>query len=83
MVFADDFAAVAGLTCAPVLRLLELFQPIQLTDFFEPFVNQLPGEWTVGTDFAPVLARAAGTVHHFLRTPRDGADAARLATNKG
>jgi len=72
------------LTRAPVLGLLDLFQTVELADFFQAFVNQLPGAWTVGVDFASVLARAAArTVHHFLRTPRDGADAAGLATNKG
>jgi hypothetical protein len=41
-----------------------------LADFFEAFVNQLPGAGTVGVDFATVFAgTAAWAVHHFLGAP--------------
>jgi hypothetical protein len=65
------------LAWTPVLGRFDFFQTIQLADFFQAGVNQLPGARTVGTDFAPVLAgTAARTIQHVLRTPRDGADAA-------
>jgi len=77
MIFADDFAAAAGLAGAPDFRFLELFQAVELADFFQPFVNQLPGARTVGVDFAPVFAgTAAWAVHHFLGASGDGANAA-------
>ena len=77
MIFADDFAAAAGLARAPVLGLFELFQAVELADFFQAFVDQLPGAWTVGADFASVFAgTAARAVHHFLGASRDGANAA-------
>jgi hypothetical protein len=48
-----------------------------LADFFQAGVNQLPGAWSVGADFAPVLSgTAAWAVHHFLGTPGHRADAA-------
>ena len=59
MIFPNYFATPTRLTGAPVLGLLDLFQPIQLPDFFQAFVNQLPGARTVGTDFAPVFAGTA------------------------
>jgi hypothetical protein len=41
-----------------------------LSDFFQAFVNQLPGAGTVGVDFATVFAgTAAWAVHHFLGAP--------------
>jgi len=56
MIFANYFTATAGLAWTPVLGLLEFFQTVELADFLQPFVNQLPGAGTVGGDFAPVLS---------------------------
>ena len=62
------------LTRAPVLGLLDLFQTVELADFFQAFVNQLPGSGTVGVDFAAVFAGAAArAVEHVLGTAGDGA----------
>jgi hypothetical protein len=48
-----------------------------LADFFEAFVNQLPGAGSVGVDFAPVFAGAAAwAIHHFLGAPGHRTDAA-------
>jgi len=77
VIFADYRPTAAGLAWAPVFGLFEVFQAVELADFFQAFVNQLPGARTVGTDFASVFAgTAARAVHHFLRTPCDGTDAA-------
>lgn len=77
MVFADDGPAAAGQAWTPVLGRLDLLQPVQLPNIFEPFVNELPGARKAGVDFAPVFTRsAARAVHHVLRAAGDRADAA-------
>lgn len=77
MVFADDGSAATGQAWTPVLGRLDLLQPIQLPNIFEPFVNELPGARKAGVDFTPVFTRAAArAIHHVLRAAGDRADAA-------
>lgn len=59
MIFANNLPKTAGQTWLPVLGGLDFFQPVELADFFQARVNQLPGAGTVGTDFASVLSGAA------------------------
>jgi len=59
VIFPNYFTSTTRQAGAPVLGLFEFFQAVELADFFQAFVNQLPGARTVGTDFASVLPRTA------------------------
>jgi hypothetical protein len=48
MTFADYHPAAAGLAWASVLGRFDFFQAVELADFFQAFVNKLPGAPTVG-----------------------------------
>src|SRR5271157_3014045 len=77
VILADDSTAAARQTGPPVFGRPGLLELVQLTDFLEPLVDELPGTRARAVHFAVVLAGAAArAIEHVFGTAGDGANPA-------
>jgi hypothetical protein len=68
----------------PVFRRLDLFEPVKLTNAFEPPIDKLPGAGTVGHDLTTVFpGTTAGAIKHMFGAPGNRTDTAVFVQHTG